>query len=276
MTGSVVVNLRRHGRPPYRIAVLHGGPGAAGEMAPVARRVSRLAGVLEPLQTAASVDGQIAELAACLRAAATLPVALVGHSWGAWLGVCCAARHPDIVRELILVASAPFTDQHAATILQTRLARLRPEEGREAQALLGRGAALDDAGLARLGSLFARADAYDPLPPEAAETKAAPLPRDDAQAAIFAAVWPEAAALRASGELLRRARSLRCPVLAIHGEHDPHPVAGVCEPLADLAHFRCVPLPRCGHTPWLERHAREPFFRLLATALGFGDACADA
>jgi len=253
--------------------VLHGGPGAAGEMAPVARRVSRLAGVLEPLQTAASVDGQVAELAACLRAAATLPVTLVGHSWGAWLGVCCAARHPDLVRELILVSSGPFTAQHAATILPTRLGRLRPEEGREAQALLGRGATLDDAGLARLGSLFARADAYDPLPPANADT---PAPRDGAQAAIFAAVWPEAAALRASGELLRRARSLRCPVLAIHGEYDPHPVAGVSEPLADLPHFRCTTLPRCGHTPWLERQAHEPFFRILATSLGFGDARADA
>ena len=276
MTGNAVENPRRHGRPPYRIALLHGGPGAAGEMAPVARRVSRLAGVLEPLQTAESVDGQIAELAACLRAAATLPVTLVGHSWGAWLGVCLAARHPDLVRKLVLVASGPFTAAYAATILPTRLGRLRPEESREAQALLGSGAALDDAGLARLGSLFARADAYDPLPSEAAETKAAPGPEDGAQGAIFAAVWPEAAALRASGELLRRAHSLRCPVLAIHGEHDPHPVAGVCEPLAGLAHFRCLTLPRCGHTPWLERQAREPFFRLLATALGFGDACADA
>ena len=276
MTGSAVVNPRRYGRPPYRIAVLHGGPGAAGEMAPVARRVSRLAGVLEPLQTAVSVDGQVAELAACLRAAATLPVTLVGHSWGAWLGVCCAARHPDLVRKLVLVASGPFTAAYTATILPTRLGRLRPEEGREAQALLDRGAALDDAGLARLGILFARADAYDPLPPEAAEMADAPAPSDDAQAAIFAAVWPEAAALRASGELLRRARNLPCPVLAIHGEHDPHPVAGVYEPLADLPHFRCVPLPCCGHTPWLERQAREPFFRVLAAALGFGDACADA
>ncbi|MHA1167837.1 MAG: alpha/beta fold hydrolase, partial [Candidatus Hodarchaeales archaeon] len=32
--------LRKHGKPPYSIAVIHGGPGAGGEMAPVAIELS--------------------------------------------------------------------------------------------------------------------------------------------------------------------------------------------------------------------------------------------
>jgi hypothetical protein len=42
-------NPRLYGRPPYRIAVLHGGPGAAGEMKPVAEALSADFGFLEPL-----------------------------------------------------------------------------------------------------------------------------------------------------------------------------------------------------------------------------------
>ncbi|WP_428568569.1 MAG: alpha/beta fold hydrolase [Solidesulfovibrio sp. DCME] len=269
MPQDVACLPRRHGKAPYRIAVLHGGPGAAGAMAPVAQALSRQAGVLEPWQTADSVDGQIEELAACLGAAATPPVACVGHSWGAWLGVLVAARYPELVCQLILVGCAPFTERYAAGLTRKRLERLAPEARREAEALLA-DANPSDAGLARLGALFARADAYDPLDDgDAVGTGSGAGLRAD----IFAAVWPEAAALRRSGQLLARARRLRCPVTAIHGAHDPHPVAGVCRPLAALPRFRCVTLPCCGHTPWLERQAREPFFRELAAALA---ACAPA
>jgi len=55
-------NLRTYGQAPYHVAVLHGGPGAAGEMAPVAREIASAGGVLEPLQTATSLPGQIEEL----------------------------------------------------------------------------------------------------------------------------------------------------------------------------------------------------------------------
>jgi hypothetical protein len=52
-------NPRTYGITPYSIAVIHGGPGAPGQMAPVARELSRDYGVLEPLQTATTLDGQV-------------------------------------------------------------------------------------------------------------------------------------------------------------------------------------------------------------------------
>ncbi len=79
-------NLRFYGSPPFRVAVLHGGPGAPGEMAPVAQELAHERGVLEPLQTAETVDGQVEELRAVLETHANLPVTLIGWSWGAWLG----------------------------------------------------------------------------------------------------------------------------------------------------------------------------------------------
>lgn len=265
LTGGPRTRLRCYGPPPYRLAVLHGGPGATGEAAPVAKWLSRHEGVLEPLQTADSVAGQIDELAACLEQEADGPATLIGHSWGAWLGVLVAGRYPGLVKKLILVGSGPFLARYAPAIMETRLGRLEPSQRREMLAFFTSGSTMDEVALARLGSLLERSDAYDPLP---AGEDALSAPPCVFAADINASVWPQAAAMRQSGELLRIALSLSCPITAIHGDHDPHPVAGVAEPLSGLAGFRLVVLPRCGHTPWRERQAREPFFEALSVAIG--------
>lgn len=51
---------------------------------------------------------------------------------------------------------------------------------------------------------------------------------------VSEAVWTEANALRSSGELMHRLVRVRCPVTAIHRDHDPHPAIGVEEPLATV------------------------------------------
>ena len=66
---------------------------------------------------------------------------------------------------------------------------------------------------------------------------------------------------------LARVRRICCPVVAIHGAYDPHPAEGVEKPLsAALREFRFVLLDRCGHTPWLERHARAAFYEAIEGA----------
>src|SRR5437899_4952417 len=98
-------NARIYGAAPYTVAVVHGGPGAPGTMAPEARALASEWGVLEPLQTATSLDGQIEELRQALEQYCDLPVTLIGSSWGAMLSYLLAARHPALVRKLILVGS---------------------------------------------------------------------------------------------------------------------------------------------------------------------------
>ncbi len=71
-------NLRIYGSKPFNVAVIHGGPGAPGEMAPVARELSSASGVLEPLQTATSLKGQVQELHTVLKEYGDLPVILIG------------------------------------------------------------------------------------------------------------------------------------------------------------------------------------------------------
>jgi pimeloyl-ACP methyl ester carboxylesterase len=81
-------------------------------------------------------------------------------------------------------------------------------------------------------------------------------------------VWAEARRLRVSGELLACGQVVQCPVVAVHGDYDPHPADSVFLPLISvLSHFRPVLLDRCGHLPWLERHAKEHFFEILVEEL---------
>lgn len=127
--GPGMENLRKYGSRRLSVAVIHGGPGAPGEMAPVARELSQLWGVLEPLQTEASLEGQVGELKGVIERYADLPVTLVGFSWGAMLSFICGALHPSLVKKLILVGSPPFEEKYATRILETRLGRLTESAG---------------------------------------------------------------------------------------------------------------------------------------------------
>lgn len=257
-------NLRRYGSEPFRVVVVHGGPGAAGEMAPVARELASERGVLEPLQTVASVAGQIDELKTVLEASADLPITLIGYSWGAWLSTLCAAYHPALVQKLVLVSSGPFEERYAAGIQTTRLGRLSESERGEMHALMEAmkdpGVPDKDALLAGFGKLFAKADACDPAPLDGEEPKVC--------WDIHTRVWQEAAQLRSSGQLLALAEQITCPVLAIHGDYDPHPAEGVRKPLTTaLKDFELILLKHCGHKPWIERRAADRFYEVLKDAL---------
>ena len=251
-------NLRKYGEPPFAVAVVHGGPGAPGEMSPVAGELSSVGGVLEPLLTAASVNGQVEELRAALEENGRLPLSLIGFSWGAWLSVIFTAHYPTYVNKLILLSSGPFEEKYAANIMNTRLQRLRGGERREAKALYEASisSTLSRDSLTRFGQLVSKADSYDLLPDESQPSPANPE--------VYRSVWDEANKLRNSGRLLEIARLIKCPVVAIHGDYDPHPADGVKHPLSRaIKDFRFVLLQKCGHYPWRERNARDAFYRIL-------------
>jgi len=85
---------------------------------------------------------------------------------------------------------------------------------------------------------------------------------------IFQSVWKEAEELRKSGELLKSGHEIQCPVIAIHGDYDPHPVKGVEEPLSrTLRDFKLLKLDKCGHCPWNERNAKDKFYSILEKEL---------
>lgn len=256
--------LRKYGSPPFSVAVIHGGPGAAGEMAPVARELSKSLGVLEPIQTANSLEGQVEELKTILENNADLPVTLIGFSWGAWLSFIVAARYPAVIKKLILIGSGPFEEKYAAKIQRTRLSRLGKEERAEFESIfetLGDSATENkDKAFMRLGELVLKTDSYDLITEEAEKI--------DFNTDIFKNVWPQAAKLRSTGKLLELAKQIQCPVAAIHGNYDPHPAEGVQKPLsACIENFNFTLLKNCGHKPWIEHQAKEKFFNILKRKL---------
>lgn len=59
----ISTNPRLYGSAPYKLALIHGGPGAPGEMKIVAEQLANKGyGIIEPLQTAKTVAEQILEL----------------------------------------------------------------------------------------------------------------------------------------------------------------------------------------------------------------------
>lgn len=247
-------NVRVHGPAPFAVAVVHGGPGARGSLAPVAETLARRGvGVLEPLQFADTVGGEVVELAAALRSFAAQPCTLIGHSWGAWLAMLLAAEEPALVRKLVLVGCAPFEARFAQEIRATRLAHLEPSERRELAQLPETSA--------RHFELMLKADTFSADPEIPSES--------EFDAEVYVRVWPEAAAMRADGRLLQAVKRVQCPVVAIHGTYDPHPTQGVSEPLTRVLQerFRLEVLEQCGHEPWRERFARQRFFDLLLAEL---------
>jgi pimeloyl-ACP methyl ester carboxylesterase len=259
-------NLRTYGTAPFNIALVHGGPGAPGEMAPVARELASEMGVLEPLQTAGSIDGQVEELKDVLETHANLPLILVGFSWGAWLSFIFAAQYPSLVKKLILVGSPPFTDKYVPQIMETRLSHLNQDEKQEAISSLSAiysGSAKGNS-FVRFGDLMEKADSFAPLPHNDEILPCSPV--------IYQQVWAEAGKMRSSGELLQLGEKIQCPVVAIHGGYDPHPAAGVREPLSRiLRDFRFTLLANCGHHPWYEREAKDNFYAELRREIGAPD-----
>ena len=257
-------NLRKYGNVPYTIAVIHGGPGAPGEMAPVAQELSSAYGVLEPLQTKDSVDGQVQELMEVLRENARLPITLIGFSWGAMLSFIFTAQNPKFVEKLILIGSGVFQDKYAVSIMNTRLSRLNEEDRKTVLSIMNvlNNPEIDDknALFARFGKLIFKADSYNSI-----------QEIDDViefQFHVFNGVWEDAERLRRTGALLELGKLIKCPVVAIHGDFDPHPLEGVKEPLSEVLNdFRFILLENCGHRPWLEKEAKEGFYRILKKEL---------
>lgn len=255
--------VRTYGNAPYRLAVVHGGPGALGSLACVAEALEGSFGVLEPLQSKYSVEALTLELAAQLREYAGGPIPVLGHSWGALLALLCAARFPQLVERLILVGCPPLEDRYVSQIGERRLKNLDPGEQERFRDLLCKleapGENHKDALLRELGNLVSRADNFAPLP--------SPENTLHPDGEMYASIWPEAAAMRSRGEFLRLLPKLSCPLLVLQGEGDPHPLEGVTEPLAkNYVHFSARSFPRCGHSPFLEQYAREEFYQLVRAA----------
>jgi len=86
---------RTYGNPPYKVVLVHGGPGASGYLAPLAIKLSEGAGVVEVLNSASTIKDQTYELYEEIIRQCDLPIILIGHSWGmVELDICFEVSKP--------------------------------------------------------------------------------------------------------------------------------------------------------------------------------------
>jgi pimeloyl-ACP methyl ester carboxylesterase len=245
------------------IVVLHGGPGAPGSATGLAAALAPEFEVWEPLQRRSgdvqlTVDRHVADLRAVAPDAATI----VGHSWGAMLGLSYAASHPSAVGALALVGCGTYDEKSRAEYERRFEARV-DDAGRARRAELhaaiarARTDAERDEVLALRGEFAAEVQSVDLLPDAEPTTSGA-------DAAGHEQTWRDVLRRQATGLEPRTFTAISAPVLMIHGDEDPHPGPMIRDALdPHLAHLEYVEIARCGHEPWRERHGREPFLAAL-------------
>lgn len=259
-------SFKKYGEAPNNIALIHGGPGVPGYMSPIAKELSEICGVIEPFQSKSSIDEQVEELSSILKSNADLPVTLIGHSWGAWLSVIFTFENPEYVKKIILVSSGPFDEEYAKNINSSRLSRLSIDDKEELIKLkdeLNNSKNKKDA-FKRFGDLSSKADYCKRISNDEYVIEYQPD--------VYQTIMREALYLRKSGKLLRIASKINCPVVAIHGDYDPHPYKGVEETLSKVVKdFKFILLNDCGHYPWNEELARDKFYDILKNELMYGN-----
>ena len=259
------IQVRDHRGAGPIVVVLHGGPGAPGSAAGLARALAGEFHVLEPLQRRSgtvpvTVEQHVADLAAVAPDVATL----VGWSWGAMLALSFAARRPERVRAIALVGCGTYDETSRARYRRVMDARLGPDgrlRMRQLEDALGRerDAAARDLLLMAVGELAAEAQAWDRV---AGDEGAADAPPADAGGQRE--TWQDALRLQREGIEPAAFARIRVPVLMLHGNQDPHPGPMTRDVLRrfmpQLEYLGCE---ACGHEPWREREARGPFLVAL-------------
>ena len=253
--------VRLYGEKPFKIVLVHGGPGAIGSLKTCAVKLNALsgAGVVEALQSKYSIDGLIEELRSQITENCVGKVSLAGHSWGAWLCILLAAKYPDLCERIILIGCPPLTDEYAAEINLRRSAALSEDDKIIYRKLLNNSASCED--MKKISAILDKADNYCLLR-DARDTE------EKTDEVMYNRVWSEASELRAAGKLRKAVERIKCGIVLIHGNKDPHPLNGVIAPLREVGvKFDCYVLDRCGHSPFSERYAQDKFYKILSETL---------
>ncbi len=244
------------------MVLLHGGPGAAGYMAPVAKRLSEHFRVIEPFQRKGdpkkplTVARHVADLGDVIKAycSAEKPI-LVGHSWGAMLALAYTAEHPGHAASIVLIGCGTFD---AASREQMNAVRQQRMAQHVFQRMQERIESIDDPNecLKLQGKLMMQVDSYH-------------LRHVDDEVVYYDALgheqsWRDMMRLQQEGIYPASFKSIGVPVLMLHGDQDPHPGPMIRNALIPhIPHLQYRPWSQCGHYPWLEKAVREEFYAFL-------------
>ena len=260
-----MIRFRTYGTRGPTVVVLHGGPGATGEMAPVARELAGSFRVLEPWQRRSgavrlTVARHVADLHELLRTRGPSgSAALVGSSWGAMLALAYGAAHPTTVGPIVLVGCGTFDRKARARLVATLERRMGPALRARLAAVPGKYRDPDNAWMGE-ARLLLPLYSYDPLED--------PARRGPVDAGGARETWSDMVRLQANGTYPARFHAIRSPVLMLYGSYDPHPGRMILASLRPyLPQIEYREWDHCGHYPWLEREVRTEFFSTVRTWL---------
>lgn len=260
------MRIRAYGTEGPWVILLHGGPGAPGHMAPVARGLADSFRVLEPFQRGSggvplTVARHVADLHEVIetRCAGESP-ALVGSSWGAMLALAYAAEHPERAGPLVLIGCGTFDEAARERMRSTLEERMNDRFRRRVEQLELEFPDPDE-------RLRAMAGLLEPLYSFDAERE---QEGEACDARGHEETWQDMLRLQREGVYPARFAAIRSPVLMLHGSFDPHPGPMIRASLERyLPQLEYREWERCGHYPWREKAVRDEFFAVLRSWLGY-------
>src|SRR5687768_1265939 len=112
-----------------------------------------------------------------------------------------------------------------------------------------------------VGRLMTRVYGYDV---DEVDTKV-----DVLAAQAYEQTWADMIRLQGDGFYPAAIAAVDVPGLMLNGDVDPHPGSLIAEDLRRyIPHLEYRELAKCGHSPWLERQARDEFFASLEAWIG--------
>jgi len=156
---------------------------------------------------------------------------------------------------LVLVGSGTF-DPAARDRMRAIIGERMDDALRGRMENLARRFADPDARMRALGALVEPLYSYDlDTPGEESEV---------CDARAYDETWQDMIRLQEAGVYPAAFAAIKRPVLMLHGADDPHPGRMIRTSLERyMPQLQYREWDRCGHSPWLERFAREEFFGVL-------------
>ncbi|HYW41568.1 MAG TPA: alpha/beta fold hydrolase [Bryobacteraceae bacterium] len=227
------------------------------------QRGTGLSKLREYTPAALNLDKLTGDLEALRKHLGLRKLRLLGHSWGGMLAMSYAAAHPAQVESMVLVDSGgmnlEFSAMYSAGTASRLKAVLSPDEQKRLEALMTgpppmTEATKDEISRIRLAAFLFHRDRAEEL-----ERYFRRDPIDEREASLIvddlkSRRWDVRAELR----------SLRAPVLIVHGREDPMPLSVAEETARTIPGARLEVIDDCGHYPWVDQPDR--FFALV---LGF-------
>lgn len=245
------------------LVIVHGGPGMAHDY--LFKPFSRLAkkhrlvfydqmgnGLSDGFREneKAGVDGLVEELEGVRQAFGLGAIDLAGQSWGAVIAVRYAAKYPQNVKKLLLLEPAPGSSEYLPAFQKAILDRLSPEDRQQLAALSQEPALKSDPALfLKWMNLRFKAYYFDPARQDLdklAYFDAARVKKFFASSAMFGPYLMDF-------DLYGLMKGIACPVLIVHGDHDPIPTAAVERTAQSLPDAELRIVKDCGHFVHVEK-----------------------